>query len=253
MNLKTNSDFFVYGLVGKNISYSFSQNYFTSKFNKLGFSNREYRNFDISSIGEFKAIVEGQKQLMGLNVTIPYKEAVIPFLNKIDAQADEIGAVNTIKVMTNGQLVGFNTDVYGFERSLLPLLGAHHRKALILGTGGASKAVAFVLNKLEMEFLIVSRAVENKRTINYNELTRDIMEDFQVVINCTPLGTFPNTEQFPPIPYEFITNKHLCYDLIYNPAETIFLKNAGSKGALTKNGLEMLELQAEKAWEIWND
>lgn len=252
MDLETKSDFFVYGLVGKNIGYSFSRSYFTSKFKKLGFSNLEYRNFDISSIVEFKGIVEGQKQLMGLNVTIPYKEAVIPFLNKLDAQAYEIGAVNTIKVMSDGQLVGFNTDVYGFERSMQPLLEAHHRKALILGTGGASKAVAFVMKKLKMEFKFVSRA-ENERTINYDELTKDIMEDFHVVINCTPLGTFPMTEQFPPIPYEFITNKHLCYDLIYNPAETIFLKKTGSKGALTKNGLEMLELQAEKAWEIWND
>jgi shikimate dehydrogenase len=253
MNSKSNSDIFVYGLVGKNISYSFSQNYFTSKFKELGFSNREYKNFDISSIAEFKGIVESQKQLVGLNVTIPYKEAVIPFLNKIDAQAGEIGAVNTIKVMANRQLLGFNTDVYGFEKSLEPLLKAHHRKALILGTGGASKAVAFVLKRLNLEFLFVSRDAVNQRTINYDSLTKDIMEDFQVVINCTPLGTFPKTEQFPPIPYEFITNQHLCYDLIYNPAETIFLRNAGSKGAHTKNGLEMLELQAEKAWEIWND
>jgi shikimate dehydrogenase len=253
MNSKSTRDYYVYGLVGKNISYSFSQNYFRAKFKDLGFSNREYKNFDISTIAAFKGIVEGQKQLVGLNVTIPYKEAVIPFLNKIDAQAGEIGAVNTIKVMHDGQLVGFNTDVYGFEKSLRPLLEAHHRKALILGTGGASKAVDFVLKKLNLEILFVSREAVNKRTINYAALTKEIMEDFQVLINCTPLGTFPRMEQFPPIPYEFITNKHLCYDLIYNPAETIFLKNAGSMGARTKNGLEMLEFQAEKAWEIWND
>jgi shikimate dehydrogenase len=253
MNSKKREVFFVYGLLGRNISYSFSQNYFTHKFNNLGYTNREYKNFDISSIEEFEAIVKGQTHLAGLNVTIPYKEVVIPLLNKIDPQAREIGAVNTIKVMPDGQLIGFNTDVYGFEKSIQALLTAYHRKALILGTGGASKAIAYVLNKLNIEFLLVSRTSENKSTIPYMELTKDVMEEFQVVINCTPLGTYPKTEEFPPIPYEFITDRHLCYDLIYNPAETIFLKKARLQGATTKNGLEMLELQAEKAWEIWND
>ena len=253
MNSKTQADFFVYGLVGKNISYSFSQNYFTNKFSKLGYENRQYKNFDISSIEEFNSIVQGQTQLAGLNVTIPYKEAVIPFLNKLDPRAREIGAVNTIKILPDGELLGFNTDVYGFEKSIQTLLTDHHRKALILGTGGASKAVAYVLNKLNIEFLFVSRSPEHNTTIQYRELTRELMEEFQIVINCTPLGTYPKTEEFPPIPYEFITNRHLCYDLIYNPAETIFLKKARLQGATTKNGLEMLELQAEKAWEIWND
>ncbi len=253
MNARPRADFFVYGLVGKNISYSFSQNYFTNKFSKLGYFNREYKNFDISSIEEFEAIVKGQTQLAGLNVTIPYKEAVIPLLNKLDPQAREIGAVNTIKIMPDGELLGYNTDVYGFEKSIQTLLTGHHRKALILGTGGASKAVAYVLNKLKIEFFFVSRSPENNSTIKYWELTRELMEEFQIVINCTPLGTYPKTEEFAPIPYEFITNRHLCYDLIYNPAETIFLKMARLQGATTKNGLEMLELQAEKAWEIWND
>ena len=253
MNLKIQADFFVYGLVGKNISYSFSQNYFTNKFNKLGFSNREYKNFDIRSIEEFNTIIKGQKHLAGLNVTIPYKEAVIPLLNKLDPQAREIGAVNTIKVMPDGQLAGYNTDVYGFEKSIQALLATFHRKALILGTGGASKAVAYVLNKLNIDFLFISRSSENHSTLKYLELTKEIMEEFQIVINCTPLGTYPKTEEYPPIPYEFITNRHLCYDLIYNPAETIFLKKSRLQGATTKNGLEMLELQAEKAWEIWND
>lgn len=253
MNSKTQANFFVYGLVGKNISYSFSQNYFTNKFSKLGYENRQYKNFDISSIEEFNSIVKGQTQLAGLNVTIPYKEAVIPFLNKLDPRAREIGAVNTIKILPDGELLGYNTDVYGFEKSIQTLLKNHHRKALILGTGGASKAVAYVLNKLNIEFLFVSRSPEHNTAIQYRELTRELMEEFQIVINCTPLGTYPKTEEFPPIPYEFITNRHLCYDLIYNPAETIFLKKARLKGATTKNGLEMLELQAEKAWEIWND
>ena len=253
MKSKTQADFFVYGLVGKNISYSFSKNYFTNKFSKLGYENREYKNFDISSIEEFKSVVQGQTQLAGLNVTIPYKEAVIPFLNKLDPRAREIGAVNTIKILTDGELLGFNTDVYGFEKSIQNLLKSHHRKALILGTGGASKAVAYVLNKLNIEFLFVSRSPENNSTIQYQELTKELMEEFQIMINCTPQGTYPKTEEYPPIPYEFITNRHLCYDLIYNPAETIFLKKARLQGATTKNGLEMLELQAEKAWEIWND
>jgi len=253
MNSKTQTDFFVYGLVGKNIGYSFSKNYFTNKFSKLGYSNREYKNFDISSIEEFNSIIKGQKQLAGLNVTIPYKEAVIPYLNKLDPQARDIGAVNTIKVLSDGQLSGFNTDVYGFEKSIQALLAAFHKKALILGTGGASKAVAYVLNKLNIEFLFVSRTSENKNSISYPELTKNIMEEFQIVINCTPLGTYPQTEEYPPIPFEYITNRHLCYDLIYNPTETIFLKKSRLQGAITKNGLEMLELQAEKAWEIWND
>lgn len=252
MDSRTQADLFVYGLIGKNISYSFSHNYFTNKFSKLGFFNREYKNFDISSIEDFGSIIKGHKHLAGLNVTIPYKEAVIPFLNKLDPQAREIGAVNTIKVLPDGQLTGFNTDVYGFEKSIQTLLTDHHRKALILGTGGASKAVAFVLKKLNIEFLYVSRS-SGMLTIQYEELTRDIMEDFQVVINCTPLGTYPKTEEYPPIPYDYITNRYLCFDLIYNPAETIFLKMARLRGATTKNGLEMLELQAEKAWEIWND
>ncbi|TDQ23770.1 shikimate dehydrogenase family protein [Tenacibaculum caenipelagi] len=244
----------LYALVGKNISYSFSRGYFTEKFKKLALKNHEYINFDIQSIHELpQKIKENKKKLKGMNVTIPYKLEVFNFLDKIDKKALKVGAVNTIKVTKKGRLKGFNTDVYGFKKSLKPLLKTHHKKALILGTGGASKAVAFVLENLGIKYKFVSRNPEGKKQISYLEITKEIIQNTHLIINCTPLGTHPNTEVCPDIPYKFISNQHVLYDLIYNPSETTFLKKGKEKGAVTKNGLEMLELQAEKAWEIWND
>ncbi|MGG6232247.1 shikimate dehydrogenase family protein [Tenacibaculum sp. SDUM215027] len=244
----------LYALVGKNISYSFSRGYFTEKFEKLDLKNHEYINFDIQSIHELpQKIKENKKQLKGMNVTIPYKLDVFNFLDRIDKKALKVGAVNTIKITKKGRLKGYNTDVYGFKKSLKPLLKKHHKKALILGTGGASKAVAFVLENLGMKYKYVSRTPEGKKQISYQDINKELIESYSVIINCTPLGTHPNVENCPDIPYEFLTDKHLLYDLIYNPSETIFLRRGKEQGTTIKNGLEMLELQAEKAWKIWSN
>jgi shikimate dehydrogenase len=241
----------LYGLVGKNIAYSFSRNYFAEKFAADNITDSMYVNFDIDTIAEFAKIIRKNPNLKGLNVTIPYKEKIIPFLDDLSGTAREIGAVNTIKIYPNGILKGFNTDEYGFRKSIEPLLQPHHKKALILGTGGASKAVAFALKKLNIDCLFVSRN-KTENTLIYNDLNEQIV-NCQIVINTTPIGTFPNIEKCPEIPYEAFTSQHIAYDLIYNPAETLFLKNAAANGSQTKNGLEMLQLQAKKAWEIWND
>jgi len=237
-----------FGLIGKNISYSFSKNYFTEKFKDLKLENYEYCNFDLQNISEFSNVIT--EDLKGLNVTIPYKEQVIEFLNEIDKDAAKIGAVNTIRIKNN-KLKGFNTDVYGFETSLKTLLLPWHSKALVLGTGGASKAVVYVLRKLKIDYLVVSRSPTNGE-ISYEDVTDEVLINHKVIINCTPLGTFPAVENCPNIPYQYITNKHLLYDLIYNPLKTKFLLEGEKNGATICNGLKMLELQADKAWEIWN-
>lgn len=241
-----------FGLLGKNISYSFSANYFLKKFEKENIENSEYVNFDIQSIEEFSSLLSEQKNIKGMNVTIPYKQDVIPFLNILDETAQKIGAVNTIKFTERGNLKGYNTDVIGFEQSIKPLLQNHHRKALILGTGGASKAVAYVLEKNNIKIKYVSRKPRGKRQISYDILSEEIMEEYSILVNCTPLGTFPNVEAFPNIPYQFITEKHLLFDLIYNPEVTQFLAKGKEKGAVIKNGYDMLVLQAEASWNIWN-
>ena len=239
-----------FGLLGKNIDYSFSRGYFKNKFetNKLDCS---YNNFDLETIEDFELLKTTETQLSGLNVTIPYKQAVLPYLDAIDSEAQEIGAVNTIKI-ENGKLTGYNTDHFGFKNSLKPYLKPHHKRALILGTGGASKAVAFALKKLDIHFEYVSRTQSSAIKYTYKSLAIEGIEDYQIIINCTPLGTFPDVAKCPEIPYEQITSKHLLFDLIYNPEETLFLKNGKSKNATTLNGLEMLRLQAEKSWEIWS-
>lgn len=236
------------GLLGKNISYSFSKNYFSKKFSNLTLDTYSYTNFDIERIEDFPTIIT--ENVVGLNVTIPYKEQVIPYLDEVDSIATKIGAVNTIKIV-DGKLIGYNTDSYGFEESLNPLLKKQHKKALILGTGGASKAIRFVLEKLGIEMLIVSRTPTQEQ-ISYQEILKETIEAYTLIINCTPLGTFPEIERFPKIPYQYITDKHLLYDLIYNPAQTEFLAKGKARGAKITNGLKMLELQAEKSWEIWN-
>jgi shikimate dehydrogenase len=238
-----------YGLLGKNISYSFSQGYFTKKFEQLGLNDHSYENFDIPDISEFKSVL-AEANLKGLNVTIPYKQDVIPFLDELDVKASKIGAVNTIKFVDNG-LKGFNTDAYGFKEALQKFLKPHHKKALVLGTGGASKAICFVLDELGIDRAYVSRTPQ-KNQFTYGDLTKEIMEEYTVIINCTPLGTHPNTDNKPDVPYQHIGSKHLLFDLIYNPEKTTFLALGEANGAAISNGLEMLLGQAEKAWEIWN-
>jgi shikimate dehydrogenase len=240
-----------YGLIGKNISYSFSKKYFTEKFALGNQVDCTYENFDIQSIEEFPNIIANNPDLKGLNVTIPYKEVVIPYLNKLSKKAAQIGAVNVIRFTKKGKLKGYNSDCYGIMKSLKPLLQPYHKKALILGTGGAAKAVAFALENLEILYTFVSRE-EKAGMIDYNRINVTTFEHYHIIINCTPLGTSPNIKEFPPIPYNFFTEKHIAFDLIYNPEETQFLKKAKKKGAVTKNGFEMLEHQAEKSWKIWN-
>jgi shikimate dehydrogenase len=241
-----------FGLLGKNISYSFSKKYFLEKFQKLGLKNYKYYNFDIPEIEEFPFLLyHKEEEFKGLNVTIPYKESVMKYLDEIDTDAKKIGAVNTIKITNNFKLIGYNTDVFGFQESIKPLLKNHHKKALILGTGGASKAVAFALKNLNINYKFVSRKSTDTMLL-YSDLTQEIIEEYSIIINCTPLGTHPNIENAPDIPYKFITKNNLLFDLIYNPEVTKFLKQGKAHGATIKNGLEMLQLQAEKSWEIWN-
>ncbi|QKJ64371.1 shikimate dehydrogenase [Flavobacterium sp. M31R6] len=240
-----------FGLLGRNISYSFSKGYFTEKFSKEHFEGCSYENFDIPKINDFTELIKNNTDLNGLNVTIPYKESVIPFLDKLSKNAEQIGAVNTIKFTKKGKLKGYNTDYYGFKKSLEPLLQPHHKKALILGTGGASKGVAFALDQLDITYTFVSREAK-QNCIDYSLINATTFDNYQIIINCTPVGTSPNVDLFPLIPYEFFTEKHIAYDLIYNPAETQFLSKAKAHGAQIKNGLDMLIFQAEKAWKIWN-
>jgi len=240
-----------YGLLGKNISYSFSKGYFSDKFKNGNFSSCSYENFDIQEIAAFTQITKDTAHLKGLNVTIPYKEAVIPFLDKLSKKAAKIGAVNTIKVTKKGKLKGYNTDYYGFKKSLEPLLLSHHKKALVLGTGGASKGVAYALDELGLLYTFVSREAK-ENAITYSQINAATFDNYQIIINASPVGTSPNVEAFPLLPYELFTEQHIAFDLIYNPAETQFLKKAKEKGAQIKNGLDMLIFQAEKAWEIWN-
>lgn len=240
-----------FGLLGRNISYSFSKGYFTDKFNNENFVGCSYENFDIPEITGFAEVIKNTADLKGLNVTIPYKETVIPFLDKLSKKAEIIGAVNTIRITKKGKLKGYNTDYYGFKKSLEPLLKPHHKKALILGTGGASKGVAFALDELNIPYTFVSREAK-ENGIDYDRINATTFDNYQIIINATPVGTSPNVDAFPLIPYEFFTDKHIAYDLIYNPAETQFLKKAKQQGAQIKNGLDMLIFQAEKAWKIWN-
>jgi shikimate dehydrogenase len=250
METKKKSQHKTYGLIGKNISYSFSKKYFSTKFESENIKDASYINFDLSSIEYFPEIFNTDHSIKGLNVTIPYKETIIPYLDKVSSKAVRIGAVNTIRLTKKGNLKGYNTDEYGFRKSIVPLLEKHHKKALILGTGGASKAIAYALKKLHISYQFVSRKTSGD--FNYNSLTEAVIKEHHIIINCTPLGTFPNIEDCPDIPFNAISSKHLLFDLIYNPEETTFLRKGKQKGAKTINGLKMLELQAEKAWQIWN-
>lgn len=235
------------GLIGYPLTHSFSPSHFAEKFKTLNIQNSEYLAYSIDEIGKINEIFESG--VTGLNVTIPYKEQVIPFLDELSEEATEIGAVNTIKI-ENGRKVGYNTDVYGFQASLLELIGdTKIEKALILGSGGASKAVKFVLNKLGIEYKIISR---KQMYLTYDKLDAKIIQEHKLIVNTTPLGMYPNVDNCPLIPYDGITKQHFLYDLVYNPEKTLFLMKGESAGCSIKNGNDMLVLQAEKSWEIWN-
>ncbi|WP_373729488.1 shikimate dehydrogenase family protein [Bacteroides heparinolyticus] len=243
-----------YGLIGYPLKHSFSIGYFNEKF-KAENIDAEYVNFEIPTINDFMQVIEENPNLCGLNVTIPYKEQVIPFLDELDKDTAKIGAVNVIKIVRlpkgKVKLVGYNSDIIGFTQSIEPLLQSHHKKALILGTGGASKAVYHGLNNLGIESTFVSRTKKNNKFLTYEELTPEVMSSHTVIVNTTPVGMFPKVDFCPNIPYEQLTSDHLLYDLLYNPNETLFMKKGQAQGAITKNGLEMLLLQAFAAWEIW--
>jgi shikimate dehydrogenase len=240
-----------YGLIGYPLSHSFSQKYFTEKFQREGITGCVYENFPLASIDEFAALMQQQPDLNGLNVTIPYKEKVIPFLTAQSEVVQTIGACNCIKI-ENGRLTGHNTDVVGFEESLKPLLQPHHKKALVLGTGGAAKAVHYVLNKLGIAFLEVSRTPATERQIAYQQIDAAVIREHEVIINTSPLGMYPNINECPPLPYEALMPKHYLFDLVYNPAKTLFLQKGEEQGAAIKNGHDMLIIQAEESWRIWN-
>ncbi len=243
----------LYGLLGYPLGHSFSRNYFNNKFEAEDI-DAEYINFEIPDINMLMEVISEYYNLNGLNVTIPYKEQVIPFLDELDEDAANIGAVNVIKIIhKNNDLIlkGYNSDVVGFCDSISPLIKPHMKKALILGTGGAAKAVCYGLKKLSIESQFVSRK-KTENTITYPEINKDIIDEHHIIVNTTPLGMYPNVDDCPDIPYELLTEKHLCYDLLYNPDETLFMKNAKGYGATVKNGLEMLLLQAFVSYEIWN-
>ncbi len=241
-----------FGLIGYPLGHSFSQSYFSKKFRDEQITGCEYLNFPISTISELPSRLREYPNLAGLNVTIPYKEQVLPFLSSANEIVSATGACNCILIDSLQQLHGYNTDVTGFEHSLRPLLKPFHTKALVLGTGGAAKAVAFVLTKLNIAFLYVSRQESRENTIHYNQLNRLLMEEHLLIINTTPVGMFPAEKDSPPIDYEAITPRHLLFDLIYNPVMTVFLQKGAQRGATIQNGYEMLEIQAEESWKIWN-
>lgn len=247
---KTGKEANRFGLIGRNIAYSFSRGYFGRKFRALGLEHHTYENFDLEDIHVLPDLLRENPDLKGLNVTIPYKEAVIPLLDGLKGEAAHIGAVNTLCFEKEG-LIGYNTDVYGFQKTLEPLLSGRQEEALVLGTGGASKAVVYVLEKLNIPFLQVSRTPATHQR-SYESLSEEDIRSRTIIINATPLGTHPNIHQKPPIPYSGIGSRHLLYDLIYNPERTAFLKEGESRGARVMNGLQMLENQAERAWELWN-
>ena len=238
-----------YGLIGKSLSHSFSKKHFTRKFENLGLNDCTYRNIEIDTIEDFP---QKMKELSpsGLNVTIPYKKAILPYLDELDEVAKEIGAVNTI-VFKEGKLKGYNTDAFGFHQSIKPFFKPQHERALILGTGGASKAVEYILKQYGVDVFFASRSETKDNILNWNDINENVIKHHLLIINCTPLGMFPNVDSKPDIPYSGLTEQHLLIDLVYNPEETLFLKLGKEKGAKVLNGLIMLQQQAEKSWELW--
>ena len=239
-----------YGIIGNPLGHSFSKSFFTEKFAKEGI-DAQYLNFQIPNINKLPEILKENPELRGLNVTLPYKTEVIPFLNELSDEAQEIGAVNVVQIRT-GHLKGFNSDIIGFTRSIQPLLKPHHRKALILGTGGASRAIRVGLTRLGLEWKYVSRS-PHEGMFTYNDITERTLKEYEVIVNCSPVGMFPKTDECPAIPYNYLSSDNLLYDLVYNPESTLFMKKGALQGAVVKNGLEMLHLQAIASWEFWNE
>ncbi len=237
-----------YGLIGKTLGHSFSQRYFTDKFKAEDIDAR-YDNYELPDISKLITLIASTPHLEGLNVTIPYKQAVLPMLNSLSDDAREIGAVNVIRI---SDMRGFNTDAIGFSQSIRPLLRTHHKAALVLGTGGASRAVCHALRQMSIMPQLVSRTPQDDNIIRYSDIDLDTIQQHTVVVNCTPLGTYPHIDTCPPLPYHMLTSRHLLFDLVYNPSETTFMRYGRMQGATTKNGYEMLVLQAEAAWQIWN-
>ncbi|MBQ6653095.1 MAG: shikimate dehydrogenase [Prevotella sp.] len=243
-----------YGLIGYPLGHSFSIGFFNEKFSNEGI-NACYQNFEIPDIRELPEVLASNPDLKGLNVTIPYKEKVISYLNELSSEAKAIGAVNVIRISRKGRkliLKGYNSDTVGFSQSISPMLENHHRGALILGTGGASKAIDYSLKKLGLETLLVSRT-PREGIIGYDDVTSELIKTFNVIVNCTPLGMYPNVDEAPDLPYEAMDNHTLLYDLIYNPDQTTFMKRGQEHGAIVKNGLEMLLLQAFASWDMWHE
>jgi shikimate dehydrogenase len=244
-----------FGLIGYPLSHSFSAQYFAKKFASENIQDANYRLFPLEQISEISFLIANLPELQGFNITIPYKVAILPYLDHISKEAEAVGAVNCVKIergKSGIKLIGYNTDIYGFRESLVPVLRPYHKKALVLGTGGAAKAVCYTLQKLGITYTQVSRGSQDVETLNYSQLDEKIISENLLIINTTPVGMFPETGKFPDIPYQFIGNKHLLYDLIYNPSSTSFILKGREAGATVKNGLQMLEMQAEKSWEIWN-
>lgn len=244
----------LYGLIGYPLEHSFSRDYFLKKFQKKNMKDTDYRNFSIESIESIIDIFKTEN-IYGLNITIPYKEKIIKYLDNIDYTAKEIGAVNTIKIYrtnNNISIKGFNTDVYGFEESIISEL-SKHSNALIIGTGGAAKAAAYVFRKHSINCKFVSRTPRNDNEISYQQIDQNIMNTFSLIINATPIGMYPKTQNLPPLPYQYLKKEHFLFDMIYNPEETLFLSTAKNMGCKVSNGLKMLYSQAEKSWEIWNN
>lgn len=243
-----------YGLIGHPLGHSFSAAFFAQKFATEGI-DASYHNFDIATIDEVENILSTHPRLRGFNVTIPYKQAILPYLDTVSSEAQEIGAVNVVKVVYDDEgkrsLHGFNSDVVGFIRSIAPLLQPHHTKALVLGTGGASRAIVYGLKQLGISATLVSRR-PCEGQLTYADIDAQVLQAHTVVVNCSPIGMHPHVDEAPALPYELLSERHLCYDLVYNPAETAFMQRSAAQGATVKNGLEMLHLQALAAWEIWN-
>ena len=239
-----------FGLIGKTLKHSFSKGFFEKKFSEQGITNCSYENFELPAISDFPNLIANNPDLQGLNITIPYKEEVLQFLNSKNEIVESIGACNCIKIV-NGELLGYNTDAIAFKNSLQKFLGSHHKCGLILGSGGASKAVQYALKELRIDFVIVSRH-KKENQLGYEDVGDDAIQNHQIIINTTPLGMYPNVDQDPPIPYTALTSQHLLYDLTYNPPKTKFLQQGELKGAQIVNGYEMLVAQAEESWRIWN-
>lgn len=239
-----------YGIIGFPLGHSFSRGFFTEKFACEGI-DAQYLNFEIPDVAMLRDVLRDNPELRGLNVTLPHKQAVIPLLDELSDEAREIGAVNVIRVR-DGKLKGFNSDIIGFTESIKPLLKPHHRKALVLGTGGASKAICVGLKRLGIEWKYVSRT-PREGMITYEDITADTLQDYTVIVNCSPVGMFPKVDEAPAIPYEHLTPKHLLFDCVYNPEDTLFMQKGRAQGATVKNGLEMLHLQAIASWRFWNE